>query len=156
MKTYNIVSIDEFKTTIENNSRLLGIDPGNKNIGFAICDENKKVATPLKVLQKSKFEVLIKQINQIIKENDIKGIIIGNPINMDGTSGKSSQSAGDFAKNLSKNITIPITMWDERLSSEGSFKITKKLNTNVTNRVNKLDKNAAAFILQGAIDYFSN
>ena len=156
MKTYNIVSIDEFKTNIENNSRLLGIDPGNKNIGFAICDENKKVATPLKVLQKSKFEVLIKQINQIIRENDIKGIIIGNPINMDGSLGKSSQSASDFGKNLSKNITIPITMWDERLSSEGSFKITKELNTNVSNRVNKLDKNAAAFILQGAIDYLSN
>ena len=156
MKTYNIVSIEEFKTNIKNNSRLLGIDPGNKNIGFAICDENKKVATPLKVLQKSKFEVLIKQINQIIKENDIKGIIIGNPINMDGSLGKSSQSASDFAKNLSKNITIPITMWDERLSSEGSFKITKELNTNVSNRFNKLDKNAAAFILQGAIDYLSN
>jgi len=156
MKTYNIISIDEFKTNIEDKSRLLGIDPGNKNIGFAICDENKKVATPLKVLQKSKFEILIKQINQIIKENDIKGIVIGNPINMDGTSGKSSQSASDFAKNLSKNITIPITMWDERLSSEGSFKITKVLGTNTSNRVNKLDKNAAAFILQGAIDYLSN
>ena len=156
MKTYNILSIDEFKTNIENNSRLLGIDPGAKNIGLAICDENKKVATPLKVLQKSKFKILIKQINQIIKENDIKGIVIGNPINMDGTSGKSSQSANDFAKNLSKNITIPITMWDERLSSEGSFKITKELATNVTNRVNKLDKNAAAFILQGAIDYLTN
>ena len=156
MKTYNIVSIDEFKTNIENNSRLLGIDPGYKNIGFAICDENKKVATPLKVLQKNKFEVLIEQINKIIKENNIKGIVIGNPINMDGTSGKSSQSANDFAKNLSKNITIPITMWDERLSSEGSFKITKELGTNTSNRVNKLDENAAAFILQGAIDYLSN
>ena len=156
MKTYNILSIDEFKTNIGNNSRLLGIDPGNKNIGFAICDENKKVATPLKILQKSKFKVLIEQINQIIKENDIKGIIIGNPINMDGSIGKSSQSANDFAINLSKNITIPITMWDERLSSEGSFKITKELGTNVTNRVNKLDKNAAAFMLQGAIDYLSN
>ena len=156
MKRYNILSIDEFKTNIESNSRLLGIDPGSKNIGFAICDENKKVATPLKIIQKSKFEVLIKQINQIIKENLIKGIVIGNPINMDGTSGKSSQSANDFAKNLSKNVTIPITMWDERLSSEGSFKITKELVTNVTNRVNKLDENAAAFILQGAIDYLSN
>ena len=156
MKTYNIFSIDEFKTNIDNNSRLLGIDPGKRNIGFAICDENKKVATPLKVLQKSKFEVLIKEINQIIKENNIKGIVIGNPINMDGTSGKSSQSANDFAKNLSRNATIPITMWDERLSSEGSFKITKELGTNVSNRVNKLDKNAAAFILQGAIDYLSN
>ena len=75
---------------------------------------------------------------------------------MDGTSGKSSQSANNFAEILSKNITIPITMWDERLSSEGSFKITRELGTNVTNRLNKLDKNAAAFILQGAIDYLSN
>ena len=156
MKTYNILSIEEFKTNIGNNSRLLGIDPGNKNIGFAICDENKKVATPLKTIKKSKFEILLKQINQIIEENQIKGIVIGNPINMDGSLGKSSQSANDFSINLSKNITIPITMWDERLSSEGSFKITRDLGTNVSNRVNKLDKNAAAFILQGAIDFLSN
>ena len=156
MKTYNIISIDEFKTIIGNNSRLLGIDPGKKNIGFAICDENKKVATPLKIIKKSNLEILIKEINEIIKENHIKGIIVGNPINMDGTSGKSSQSANDFANNLSKNITIPIAMWDERLSSEGSFKITQELGTNITNRLSKLDKNAAAFILQGAIDYLSN
>ena len=156
MKTYNILSIDEFKTNIENNSRLLGIDPGNKNIGFAICDENKKVATPLKILEKRKFETLLREIDQIIKDNDIKGIIVGNPLNMDGSLGKSSQSATDFAKNLSTNVTIPISMWDERLSSEGSFKITKELGTNVSNRIDKLDKNAAAFILQGAIDYLSN
>ena len=156
MKTYNILSIDEFKTNIGRNSRLLGIDPGAKNIGFAICDENQKVATPFKIIQKSKFENLINNINQIIAENQIKGIIVGNPINMDGTKGKTSQSAHDFAKNLSKNITIPISLWDERLSSEASFKITKELGTNVTNRVSKLDKNAAAFILQGAIDYLSN
>ena len=156
MKIYNILGIDEFKTNIGNNSRLLGIDPGTKNIGLAICDENKKVATPLKIIQKTKFQFLVKEINEIIKENYVKGIIIGNPINMDGSLGRSSQSAHDFAKNLSKNITIPITMWDERLSSEGSFKITKELGTNVTNRVKKLDKNAAAFILQGAIEYLSN
>ena len=155
MKTYNIFSIEKFKTIIGSNSRLLGMDPGKKNIGLAICDENKKVATPIKVIQKSKFEILVKEINQIIKENHIKGIIIGNPLNMDGTSGKSSQSASDFAKKLSDNTIIPITMWDERLSSEASFKITKELGTNVTSRVNKLDKNAAAFILQGAIDYLS-
>ena len=89
-------------------------------------------------------------------ESNIKGIVIGNPINMDGSMSQSSQSATDFAKNLSKNITLPITMWDERLSSEATFKITKELGTNTTNRVNKLDKNAAAYILQGAIDYLSN
>jgi len=156
MKRYNILSIDEFKTNIGTNSRLLGIDPGKKNIGFAICDENKKVATPLKVIKKSTFENLINEMNRIIIENEIKGIIIGNPINMDGSMSKSSQSVKDFAINLSKNITIPISLWDERLSSEGSFKLTKELGTNVTNRVSKLDKNAASFILQGAIDYLSN
>ena len=91
METYNILSIDEFKTNIGKNSRLLGIDPGSKNIGFAICDENKRVATPLKIIQKSKFVSLIKEINEIIRENEIKGIIIGNPINMDGSVEKSSQ-----------------------------------------------------------------
>ena len=156
MKTYNILGIDEFKTNIGRNSRLLGIDPGSKNIGFAICDENRKVATPLKIIQKNKLEALLKEIIQIIEENQIKGIVIGNPINMDGSLGKSSQSVFDFAKNLSKNITIPITLWDERLSSEGSFKISKELGANVSKRIKKLDKNAAAFILQGAIDYLEN
>ena len=74
---------------------------------------------------------------------------------MDGTIGKSSQSASDFAKKISINVTVPVSMWDERLSSEASFKITQELGTNVSNRIEKLDKNAAAFILQGAIDYLS-
>ena len=156
MKTHNILSIDEFKTNIRRNSRLLGIDPGKKNVGIAICDENQIVATPLKIIKKNKFENLLKEIQEIITENRVMGVIVGNPINMDGSIGNSSKSATAFSKNLSKNITIPITMWDERLSSEGSFKITKELGTNVSNRVNKLDKNAAAFILQGAIDYLSN
>ena len=98
----------------------------------------------------------MKFIHEIINENHIKGIIVGDPINMDGSLGNSSEKAKKFALNLSKNITIPIAMWDERLSTEGTFKITKKLGTNVTNRVKKLDKNAAAFILQGAIDFLTN
>ena len=156
MKTYNILTIEEFKKNIDNNSRLLGIDHGEKNIGIAVCDEKKVVATPLKIIKKKKFQILLKEIKSIIKENNIKGVVIGNPINMDSSFGKASQSATDFAKNLSKNITIPIVLWDERLSSEGSFKITRNLDTNITDRVKKLDKNAAAFILQGAIDFLSN
>ena len=156
MKTYNILGIEEFKTNIGKKSRLLGIDPGSKNIGLAICDENKKVATPLKIIPKSALEKIITEISEIIKENHIKGIVIGNPINMDGSLGRSAQSALDFAKNLSKNVTVPIALWDERLSSEASFKLSKDLGTNVTNRVKKIDKNAAAFILQGAIDYLPN
>jgi putative holliday junction resolvase len=156
MKTNNILSIDDFKTIIGTNSRLLGIDPGAKNVGIAICDENKIIATPLKIINKSSFKSLIDELIQIIKENNIKGIVIGNPINMDGSKGQSAQSALDFAKNLSKNIDIPLVLWDERLSSEGAFKISSKLGSNVSKRVKKLDKNAAAFILQGAIDYITN
>ncbi len=156
MKTHNILSIDQFKTNIRTNSRLLGIDPGSKNLGIAICDENQIVATPLKTIKKTNFLNVLKEIKDIVNENNIKGIIVGDPIKMDGKTGKSSQSAHDFCRNLSKNITIPITMWDERLSSSGAFKITNKLNINTTNKVKNLDKNAAAFILQGAIDFFSN
>ena len=123
---------------------------------MAICDEKKVVATPFKTLTKIKFDSLLSQINEIIQENSIKGIVIGKAINMDGSVGKSAQSSIDFAKKLSKNITIPITFWDERLSSEAAFKLTKDLNTSVSKRIKKLDKNAAAFILQGAIDYLAN
>jgi len=156
MKTYNIFRIDELKTNIEINSRLLGIDPGKKNIGIAICDEKKVIATPLKIIKKNKFQILLKEIQDIIKENNIKGVVIGNPINMDGSLGRSAQSSMDFANNLSKNVTIPITLWDERLSSEAAFKMTKELSTNVSKKIKNLDKNSAAFILQGAIDYLNN
>jgi putative Holliday junction resolvase len=116
-----MLDIEEFEKKIDKKSRLLGIDPGKKRIGVAICDENKIIATPYTTIIKSNFSELLIQINKIINENNIKGIIVGNPINLDGSNSKSSQSAKDLAINLSKNITIPITMWDERLSSRGGF-----------------------------------
>ena len=99
---------------------------------------------------------LIEELKLIIKENDIRGIIIGNPINMDGTTGPSSQSVGDMAKNISKNLDISICLWDERLSTVGAFNLSGQLDINVSKRVKNIDQNAAAFILQGALDYFNN
>ena len=148
-----MLDIKDFKKKLDKKSRLMGIDPGKKRIGIAISDENKVVATPHKVLLKENYEMFLKDIRKIIHENNIKGIIIGNPLNMDGTSSESSQSAKDMAINLSKNISEPITMWDERLSSDGAFSLTRNLNTNTSKKVEKLDENAAAFILQGALDY---
>ena len=87
------------------------------------------------------------------RENNIKGIVIGNPVNMDGSKGPSAQSAKDFAEYLSNNISIPVSMWDERLSTEGAFNLSSNLDVNVSKKVEKLDQNAASFILQGAIDY---
>ena len=151
-----MITIEEFKKKQLNTSRLIGLDLGSKRIGVAICDENQKIATPLKTIYKSKFEDLINELEDIIKENNIKGIIIGNPINMDGSLGKSSQSVNDVSKAISKEIDIPISLWDERLSTVGAFKLTENLGINVTKREKNIDKNAAAFILQGAIDFINN
>jgi len=148
-----MLDIEEFEKKIDKKSRLLGIDPGKKRIGIAICDENKVIATPHTTIIKNNFSELLIQINKIIKENDIKGIIIGNPINLDGTNSQSSQSAKDLAINLSKNITLPIVMWDERLSSRGAFNLSNDLNVNTSKKISKLDENSAAFILQGALDF---
>ena len=148
-----MMDIEDFKKSIGEKSRLLGIDPGKNRIGLAISDENKLVSTPLKTIIKKNNSNFIKKILEIIDENNIKGIIIGNPISMDGSIGPSSQSAMDFAKYLSNNISIPVSMWDERLSSEGAFNLSSNLDINTSKKVEKLDQNAACFILQGAIDY---
>ena len=148
-----MLDIEDFKKSIGNKSRLLGIDPGKKWIGLAISDEDKLVSTPLKTILKKKNFDFIKEIREIIEENNVKGIVIGNPLNMDGSKGSSSQSSNDFARNLSNNISIPITMWDERLSSEGAFKLSGNIGVNTSKKIEKLDQNAASFILQGVLDY---
>ena len=151
-----MITIDEFKNKLSSGSRLLGIDLGTKRIGIAISDYNQKIATPLHTLDKSKQVKFIEELQSIITENDIKGIIIGNPINMDGTYGKSSQSAKDIAINLSNKIDIPVSLWDERLSTVGAFNLSSELDVNVSKRERDIDKFAAAFILQGALDYLQN
>ena len=151
-----MITINEFKNKLSNGSRLLGIDLGTKMIGIAISDYNQKIATPLQTLDKSKQGKLIDELENIISEYDIKGIIIGNPINMDGTYGKSSQSAKDIAINISNKIDIPVSLWDERLSTVGAFNLSSELDINVSKREKGIDKFAAAFILQGALDFIQN
>ena len=99
---------------------------------------------------------MISNLEVIIKENNIKGIIIGNPLNMDGSYGKASQSVNDISKNISKSINVDICLWDERLSTVGAFNITSQLDVNVSKREKNIDQNAATFILQGAIDFLNN
>ena len=151
-----MITIDEFKNKLSSGSRLLGIDLGTKRIGIAISDYNQKIATPLQTLDKSKQGKLIDELESIITEYDIKGIIIGNPINLDGTYGKSSQSAKDIAINISNKIDIPVSLWDERLSTVGAFNLSSELDINVSKREKDIDKFAAAFILQGALDFIQN
>ena len=151
-----MITINEFKNKLSSGSRLLGIDLGTKRIGIAISDYNQKIATPLQTLNKSRQYKLIDELESIIAEYDIRGIIIGNPINMDGTYGKSSQSAKDIAINISNKIDMPVSLWDERLSTVGAFNLSSELDINVSKREKDIDKFAAAFILQGALDFIQN
>ena len=149
-----MLDIDIFIEKIKKKSRLMGIDPGGKRIGIAISDENKIVATPYTTIIREKYGDFVSQIKEIIDEHKIDGIVIGNPINMDGSESPSSQSAKDLAKNLSKDVTENITLWDERLSSQGAFNLSNELAINSSKKVKKLDENSAQFILQGLLDFY--
>ncbi len=150
------MDINELKKQINNKSRLIGVDMGTKRVGISISDENRKIATPFKTINYENIQILIKEIDRMINENNISGIIFGNPKNMDGTEGSSSQSVKDKVKLISEKIEIPLVLWDERLSTVGAFNLSGQLDLNVTKRVKNIDKNAAAFILQGALDFLNN
>ena len=151
-----MITLEEFKKKHSDKCRLIGLDLGSKRIGVSICDDKQLIATPLKTINRNSLEDLVDELKLIINENNIKGIIIGNPLNMDGSSGKSAQSVKDTTENIEKNLDIPICLWDERLSTVGAFNLSSQLDINVSKREKKIDENAATFILQGAIDFLNN
>ena len=151
-----MITLEEFKKKQLDKCRLIGLDLGSKRIGVSICDEKQLIATPFKTIERSSSKDLINELQNIIKDNNIKGIIIGNPLNMDGSTGSSAQSAKDMSDNISRSIDLPICLWDERLSTVGAFNLSSQLDVNVSKREKKIDENAAAFILQGAIDFLNN
>jgi putative Holliday junction resolvase len=151
-----MVTLDELKDKLASNARLIGLDLGTKRIGIAICDDKRKIASPYKTIEYKNMEYLVKELKNIIKDNNIFAVIIGNPINMDGSFGKSAQSINDKAKVIEKELDLIIAMWDERLSTSGAFNISSNLDINFSKKKKNIDEKAAAFILQGALDYLNN
>ena len=151
-----MITLEEFKKKHSDKCRLIGLDLGSKRIGVSICDDKQLIATPLKTINRNSLKELVDELKLIINENNIKGIIVGNPLNMDGSSGRSAQSVKDTTENIEKNLDIPICLWDERLSTVGAFNLSSQLDINVSKREKKIDENAAAFILQGALDFLNN
>ena len=151
-----MITIEDFKLKNSNKVRFIGLDLGSKRIGVSVFDERQSVATPFKTINKTNTNELIEELKIIIDENNIGGIIIGNPVNMDGSLGRSAQSVKDISLNISKAIKLPVILWDERLSTVGAFNLSSQLDINVSKRVKTIDQNAAAFILQGAIDFLNN
>ena len=148
-----MITIDELKVQLDKKSRLLGVDMGTKRIGISICDENRKIATPLETIEFINIKDLCLRLRELILENNIKGIIFGLPLNMDGTEGPSAQSVKDKIKLIYNDLEIPAVLWDERLSTVGSFNLSSQLDVNVSKRVKNIDQNSATFILQGVLDY---
>ena len=151
-----MITLEEFKKKQSDKSRLIGLDLGSKRIGVSICDEKQLIATPFKTINRTNAKELINELKIIIEENNVKGIIIGNPLNMDGSSSRSTQSVKDTSDNIEKSIDVPVCLWDERLSTVGAFNLSSQLDVNVSKREKKIDENAAAFILQGALDFLNN
>ena len=135
-----MITLEEFKKKQLDKCRLIGLDLGSKRIGVSICDEKQLIATPFKTIKRSTAKEVINELKTIIEENDIKGIIIGNPLNMDGTSGSSAQSVKDTSENIEKSINLPVCLWDERLSTVGAFNLSSQLDINVSKREKKLMK----------------
>ena len=156
IEKYNMITIEELKTKIDKKARLLGIDMGAKNIGISICDDKRLIATPFQIINFISLDNLIVDLKKLIEENSIQAIIIGDPINMYVSHGKASQSIRDKSTIISKKINVPTVLWDERLSTVGAFNLSSQLDINVSKRTKNIDKNAATFILQGAIDYLNN
>ena len=150
-----MITIEDFKIKHSNKVRFIGLDLGSKRIGVSICDERQSIATPFKTINKTNTNELIDELKIIIKDNNIGGIIVGHPVNMDGSLGRSAQSVNDVASNISKSIDLPVILWDERLSTVGSFNLSSQLDINVSKRVKNIDQNSATFILQGVLDFLS-
>jgi len=136
-------------------TRLLGIDLGTKTIGLSLSDTQLRIATPLKTLKRTKFKDNAIELSDVIEQNQVGGIIIGLPLNMDGSSGPRVQATKAFASNFQKITTVPIIFWDERLSTVAVTRTMLEADLSRKRRGELVDKMAAAYILQGALDYLA-
>ena len=136
------MEINDIKNHINNKSRLIGVDIGSKRVGLSISDGNRKVATPLKTVNYENIQILADELKKIANENNVHVIIFGNPKNMDGTEGSSSQSVKDKVKLIAEKIKTPLFFWDERLSTVGAFNLSSELDVNVSKRLKNIDEKA--------------
>ena len=150
------VSLIDFKLTLGLELRLLGLDVGQKTIGLAISDSAYTIGSPLETIRRTKFTKDAERISEVVEENEIGGLVIGLPINMDGSEGPRCQSVRQFSQNLEKMLGIPYVFWDERLSTAVVERmLVEEADMSRKRRAQVVDKLAAAYILQGALDAMS-
>ena len=149
-----IVALEEL--TIPSGRRLLGLDLGEKTIGLALSDTLLSIATPMQTLKRGKFAADAAQLDIIISAQAVGGLVVGLPLNMDGSDGPSAQSARAFARNWTARSPLPVVMQDERLSTSAVTRTLLEADASRRRRGQVVDKMAAAYILQGALDRLRN
>jgi putative Holliday junction resolvase len=132
--------------------RLLGVDFGTKIIGLAMSDGGQRIASPLATIKRDKFKIYSKRIKILTDEHGIVGVVVGLPLNMNASEGPRVQSTRAFARNLGSVLEIPVCFWDERLSSAAVERILLEGDLSRKRRSEIIDKMAATYILQGALD----
>ena len=133
-------------------ARLLGLDVGEKTIGLALSDGSRTIATPMETLARGKFTADAAKLTSIIKEYAVAALVVGYPVNMDGSEGPRCQSIRQFVKNLQEKIDIPALLWDERMSTMAVNRMMIEADMSRQRRSELVDKLAASYILQGALD----
>ena len=154
-RNMTLMSLDALADVLPATSRLIGLDPGSKTVGMALSDLLRMVASPAEQLKRGKFIDLAARIEALIKAEQVGGIIVGLPLNMDGSTGPSAQSARQFAENLAQRLNVPVALWDERLSTAAVERALIDADLSRRRRAQLVDKLAAAYILQGALDYLA-
>ncbi|MFN4153572.1 MAG: Holliday junction resolvase RuvX [Paracoccaceae bacterium] len=147
-----LADIAEFVTTLPRVGGIAGLDLGDKTIGVALSDLRRSVATPVEVIRREKFTLDATRLLTLLTARGATGIILGLPLNMDGSEGPRVQSTRAFARNLEKLTPLPITFWDERLSTVAAERALLEADTSRKGRKEVIDKVAAGYILQGALD----
>lgn len=135
---------------------LAGLDLGTVTIGVAVSDGMRQVATPLETIRRKKFGLDAARLLEICEDRNIAGIVLGLPLNMDGSEGPRCQSTRAFARNLEKLTDLPISFWDERLSTVAAERALLEADTSRRRRAEVIDHVAASYILQGALDRLSH
>ena len=141
-------------TSLNRHQRLFGLDLGEKTIGIAVSDPGLLVATPVLTIRRKKFTLDAQELLRLIAERDVGGLVIGLPLNMDGSEGPRCQSVRQFASNLLKLKEIAIAFWDERLSTVAVTRDMIDADLSRAKRAQAVDRAAATFILQGALDFW--
>lgn len=147
-----LFSLADFAVALPTKGALLGLDPGEKRIGVAASDPARRLATPVEQVQRGKLSVAAARIFELYDARQAAGLVLGLPLNMDGTAGPSAQSARAFARNLLAIRDVPALMWDERLSTAAVTRELLSLDMSRAKRAERVDMHAAAYVLQGALD----